>query len=72
MVSNTDRYIQEGMRIAQELNTLAEEVQTDCDDDGCMVLCGVMRDCAYRIRRHAENALGWRRARDFWTQGTHA
>jgi hypothetical protein len=70
MVSDAERYIKEGMRIAQELNRLAEKVQTDCDDDGCMVLCGVMRDCAYKIRRHSEKTLGWRQTRDFWKQGT--
>ena len=66
MSSDTDRYIREGIRIASELNALAEEVQAECDDDGCMVLCGVMRDCAYKIRRHAENEIGSHRARRFW------
>ena len=30
----------------------------NCDDDGCRVLNGIMRDCAYKIRAQAEHERG--------------
>ena len=55
--------------MVRRLNALADEVDAGADD-GYAVLCGVMRDCAYKIKRHAElererhaGNAGWRAIR---------
>jgi hypothetical protein len=32
---------------------LANEERTECDHDGCLLLDGILRDCALEIRRTA-------------------
>ncbi|GEM_PF-2024619 len=40
--------------IANSMLELASEADEKCPDDGCRVLFGVMRDCAYRIQQEIE------------------
>ena len=49
-----DRYVNEALKLADELLNLANDGEAIVDDDGCAILLGVMRDCAYKIRREAE------------------
>ena len=49
-----DRYLQEACELADRLLSLADEADASEHDDGCGILLGVLRDCAYKIRREAE------------------
>lgn len=49
-----DRYVQEAFELAERLLNLANEADASEHDDGCGILLGVLRDCAYKIRREAE------------------
>lgn len=44
----------------RELIILADEGDELCQDDGCRVLSGVIRDCAYRLRMEIERERGGR------------
>jgi len=49
--------VSEALRHSAELMKLADEQRSGCNHDGCMLLDGVMRDCAWKIR---QAALQWR------------
>lgn len=63
MKSNSDRYIMEALALARELTILADRGDGDHPDDGCAVLYGVLRDCAYKIRSEAERESGKHKVR---------
>jgi len=50
-------HVSEALRHSAELMKLADEQRSGCNHDGCMLLDGVMRDCAWKIR---QAALQWR------------
>lgn len=52
-----ERPIQEALRLAAELLKLSENGEAETTDDGCRILMGVVRDCAYKIRALAEREL---------------
>ena len=52
--------------MARQLTALADEVDAACDDDGCSVMSGVIRDCAYKIRNRAEQEREARRILGMW------
>ena len=54
-------YIQRALSMADQLRLLADDGETNCSDDGCAVLYGVIRDCAYRIKSRAEAEGEWHR-----------
>jgi hypothetical protein len=54
MNADRDKYIMQALEITAKLTTLAEEGEAESKDDGCRVLFGIVRDCAYNIRMHAE------------------
>ena len=52
-----DHHIADALRLSSELLKLANEPRDDCEHDGCLLLDGVARDCAWKIR---QVALQWR------------
>jgi hypothetical protein len=54
-------HVSEALRLSTELMNLADEPRDSCEHDGCMLLDGVIRDCAWKIR---QAALQWRLNRD--------
>jgi len=46
--------ILKALEIAKALMDTANKGEAASGDDGCRILFGVMRDCAYKIRREAE------------------
>ena len=50
-------HIARALNLSIELLKLANEPREDCEHDGCLVLDGVARDCAWKIR---QVALQWR------------
>jgi ribosomal protein L11 methylase PrmA len=56
--------------MARQLTSLADEVDATCDDDGCSVMSGIIRDCAYKIRNRAEQEREVRRMLGLWDNTT--
>ncbi|MFA5794191.1 MAG: hypothetical protein WC980_03895 [Candidatus Brocadiia bacterium] len=51
------QYLQKALDIYGQLIILADEGETACSNDecpGCLVLYGIIRDSAYKIRNQAE------------------
>lgn len=46
-------HIDEALELSSRLIELANEPREQCDHDGCLVLDGVLLDCALEIRRTA-------------------
>jgi hypothetical protein len=66
LVSETNRHIRQALSLARELLAVADEGDMARTDDGCGVLFGVMRDCAYRIRAEAERERDEHKLRGTW------
>ena len=61
-----NRHIVEALELAREMTILADEGEAAAKDDGCVVLYGVVRDCAYKIRIRAEREREAHAARGVW------
>ena len=48
------QFIRESIHMASRLIDLAEAGEMGVEDEGCAVLSGVLRDCAFAIRKRAE------------------
>jgi len=55
--------LQRALRLAGRLIVLADEGEAEAKDDGCILLFGVVRDCAYRMRSETEKRLAPCKAR---------
>ena len=49
-------HVSEALRLSAEIIELANEERKGCEHDGCLLLDGVVRDCAWKIR---QAALQW-------------
>lgn len=54
MAGSANACIRKALEMARQLTILADEGEARCHDDSCAVLCGIIRDCAYKIRGRAE------------------
>jgi len=54
MPETSNKFIRDALELARKLTILADDGEATSKDDGCAVLCGVIRDCAYKIRGRAE------------------
>ena len=50
-------HVSETLRLSAELLELADKQRDNCEHDGCMLLDGVVRDCAWKVR---QAAVQWR------------
>jgi hypothetical protein len=66
MASACNEHIVEVLQIARQLLILADMGDLDSEDDGCRVLYGVVRDCAYKIRAQAERERNAHKIRGIW------
>lgn len=66
MEASCSKWIRQALRVARELTILADEGESQSRDDGCVVLYGVVRDCAYKIRQEAERERNVHRRMGFW------
>ena len=62
MDTRCDRHLKKALDLARQLTLLADEGEAASPDDGCIVLYGVVRDCAYRIRSGAQKELEYHQA----------
>ena len=49
-----NKHILRALETAKTLMDIANKGEAASNDDGCRILFGVMRDCACKIRKHAE------------------
>ena len=56
-----EHHVAEALQLSSELLSLANEQRSQCEHDACMLLDGVVRDCAWKIR---QAALQWRLDQD--------
>jgi hypothetical protein len=47
--------VTQSLDLARRMIILADEAEAGDVDDGCVLLCGILRDCAYRMKRQAES-----------------
>jgi hypothetical protein len=66
MLKATNRHIRQAIEMAGKLNGLADNGEESDPDDGCAVLFGVIRDCAYKIKGHAEKERTAHEMRGCW------
>jgi hypothetical protein len=62
-----DDHARQALEIASQLLDFANTDRAGCDHDGCLLLDGIVRDCALRIRQEAlrlELALDGERHRE--------
>jgi hypothetical protein len=57
MSDQTIEHLKESVELSGVMMDLAERGVGGCQDDGCLVVYGIIRDCAYKIRASAENEL---------------
>lgn len=55
MLKEPEYYLRRAVGIAKDMKVLADEGEQQAPDNGCAVLFGVIRDCAYRIQGRAED-----------------
>ncbi len=68
MKGSANEHIAEALGLACKLTILADEGDYQCSDDGCAVLYGVLRDCAYKIRAEAERECREHKAKGLWQE----
>lgn len=54
MDKHSQRYVRKAKYLAKRMSLLADQIDAECDDDGCAVISGVIRDCAYKIGSRVE------------------
>ena len=47
-------HIQKTLKLVDEMINLADQGDTDREDNGCGILYGVLRDSAYKLKKLAE------------------
>ena len=57
MRSACRKYCLEAIQLAEKLLKLSQDAQSDCDDDRCLVLVGIILDSASKIHLAAEKRL---------------
>lgn len=63
MKRNDDLQIESILELADRMIVLSDQGLTVCEDDGCVLLNGMLRECAYRLRDAAELEQGVHRTR---------
>jgi len=53
-MNNPEAQIRSILAITERMIGISEEGFKSCDDDGCLLLNGMVRECAYRLRDAAE------------------
>jgi CRP-like cAMP-binding protein len=66
MDNQKNEHILKALKIANDLIDLANNEEVLGNDNICGILLGVMRDCAYRIRRQVEREWQGRKAKGQW------
>lgn len=54
------------LQLSKELMLLADKGDLERNDDGCGVVYGVVRDCAYKLKNEAERERDSHKQKDKW------
>lgn len=54
MCGKCDKHIIEALDLSERLINLSEAGDRYAQDDNCVILYGIIRDCAYKIKQAAE------------------
>ncbi len=54
-------YLLQVLELAREMMELSKRGTRFASDNGCLILYGVLRDCAFKIRKIAEEELNYHR-----------
>jgi len=66
MAHACNQHIVEVLNMARQLLILSDMGDLDSEDDGCRVLYGIVRDCAYKIRAQAEREREAHKRKGIW------
>ncbi len=69
MKFKSNQHIREVLEVARQLIILADQGDLDSMDDGCPLLNGIIRDCAYKIRAQAEREREIHKEKGIWDTG---
>jgi len=69
MSRTPNQNIKEALEASRILTILADEGESASRDDGCVVLYGIIRDCAYKIRGRAERERDVHKVLGIWEDG---
>ena len=67
-----NKHIHKALEAVRDLIILADEGERDAEDDSCIVLYAIIRDCAYRIRLQAEKERDCHIEKGKWDGPGHA
>ncbi len=56
-MKDCDKNIIRAINIVRELNILADEGEAQAEDDSCILLYSIIRDCAYKIKHQAQQEM---------------
>lgn len=51
MNCKNEKLIGEAIKLSEKMLSMAENGTVACEDDSCLLIFGVIRDCSYKIRR---------------------
>ena len=54
MMYDVNEHILKALQLSKKLKELADGSVSSCEDDGCLLLNGLVRECGYRIQEAAE------------------
>ncbi len=54
------------LELSDEMLKLAEKGDLDREDSGCGILYGIIRDCAFKIRKVAEEEVQAHKKKGWW------
>lgn len=66
MGKTCNSHIRKALDIARKLTVLADQGEAKSEDDGCVLLYSVIRDCAYKIKAQAEREREAHKALGVW------
>lgn len=66
MSNKSMKHIQSALELAEEMIRMVDREENTCDDDGCLVVHGVIKDCAYKIKGAAERELHGMKDREWF------
>jgi hypothetical protein len=66
MTHECNENIRKALSMATDLMILADNGEMAMEDDGCGVLYGVVRDCAYKIRAEADREREAHKGKGIW------
>lgn len=69
MNNSSNKNLKRALEISRQLTILADEGEASSKDDGCVVLYGVIRDCAYKIKGRAEREREVHKVLGIWDEG---